>query len=123
MSGVLDTLAQSGNGIPVNLTGTVANALATTLPTEQRFSYTFTSLASVTIVKSAAGFLHSVLVGSPSTATTVLYDRASGASGAVIASFNANTPVGNYLIDVSFLNGLTINVDIGLAPQVTLSYR
>lgn len=92
------------------------------LKTEQRFSYSFTSLASITTVKSGAGFVHSVLVGAVSMPSLTIYDN-TAASGTVLASFSPNTPIKDYLIDVSFTTGLTLAFTPGVAPQVTVSYR
>lgn len=88
----------------------------------ERYSNTLISLASVTIVKSSAGFLHAITVAAPSLPTTTFYDNASGASGPVIVTLSPCSP-GSYLVNQSWANGLTVNVLPGVTPQLLINKR
>lgn len=90
----------------------------------QVFSYqALTSLVTV-LVKSGAGFLHSLVVGNMSGPTIEIYDSLT-ASGTLIGRINANCPAQTYIFDVAFTTGLTLNPQPGnaLLPNASASWR
>lgn len=94
---------------------------------EQRFSYlNIAAGQATTVVKSGAGFLHSITFNSAATATnvTTVYDNTAG-SGTVIAipaATTATVPV-TLTYDVSFATGLTILTATANGSNMTVSYR
>jgi hypothetical protein len=122
-----------GTVMQTDINGNVKQTLATAIAgedltndvmkTEQRFSYALYSGASITnTVKSGAGFLHLINIGSISMPTISLYDN-TAASGAMIQTFPASIPVGSYLLDVSFATGLTIITTSGVNQNIMVAYR
>jgi hypothetical protein len=116
-----------------NLTTTLGTALAgedltnDVMKTEQRFSYV--NLSADAVVKSGAGFLHTItfaqIDAAPTAGTIIIYDN-TAESGTIIFSSTWTTAVfypTTVTIDASFSTGLyvgfTTTADIG----VTLSYR
>lgn len=74
-----------------------------------------------TTIKSGAGFLHTITVGTVgATDTITVYDNTAG-SGTVIAVINDATS-GTYTLDVGFITGLTIVIAGTTAPDVTVAY-
>lgn len=94
---------------------------------EERFSYlNIAAGQATTVVKAAAGFLHTITLNSAATATntTIIYDNASGA-GTVIgrpAATTATVPT-TLTYDVSFTLGLTIITATANGSDMTISYR
>lgn len=93
---------------------------------EQRFAYTNITLAAptTTVIKSGAGFLHTITFNKPvSTGTLTCYDNTVG-SGTVIATITS--PAGGVPVslhyDVTFSVGLTC-VTATAAQDITVSYR
>lgn len=100
------------------------NDLLQTLKTPMAFSSYFVSTASLTPVKVGGGFLHSVTVGQSSMPTLTLYDMASGASGTVLAYFDAGVAPRTYVYDTSFVNGLSaFAVNVGVVPKLHIQYK
>lgn len=87
---------------------------------EQRGSYAHIASATTTVVKSGAGFVHSITVNTTSAGAITVYDNTAG-SGTVIAVLKASIVEATYALDVSFSTGLTI-VTAG-ASDLTVSYR
>jgi len=125
-------LGQSSNWIGLvstaSITGNVtlnpSNAfigLATTVAAG--FSYAFISLASITTVKSGAGILHSVIIGSISTPSCIIYSNTT-ISNPILGVIPVNIPAGTTLTyDANFTTGLTFYFASGVPPQVTVTYR
>lgn len=94
---------------------------------EERFSYlNIAAGQATTVVKSGAGFLHSITFNSAATATnvTTVYDNTAG-SGTVIAipaATTATVPT-TLMYDVSFATGLTILTATANGSNMTVSYR
>jgi hypothetical protein len=90
---------------------------------QQTNSYAHISTSTTTTVKSAAGFLHAVSVNTLGTvaSTTTIYDNTAG-SGTVIGVINTLTLSGPFVLDVSFVTGLTIVTTGTVAPDLTVSY-
>lgn len=78
--------------------------------------------ATISIVKSAAGYLHTINVGLSSNPTMTLFDNASGASGTVLAHIEPGSR-GSYVVDANFTSGLTAYLTAGNSPRATLAYR
>ena len=81
--------------------------------------------ATISIVKSSAGFLHTINVGMHSNPTITFFDNASGASGTILAHIEPQGigRGGSFLVDVSVLSGITAYTTAGNAPRITVSYR
>ena len=94
------------------------------LVVEQRFSYNHIATAVTTVVKNAAGFLHGISVNTKGTvaSTITIYDNIAG-SGSVIGVIDSLNLAGLFILDVSFLTGLTIVTTGTVAPDITVSYR
>lgn len=87
--------------------------------------YTISNIAiaaTISIIRSAAGLLHTVNIGQASHPTLTIFDNASGASGTVLHHNDAGQ-VGSWLVDGSTSNGITCYVTGGLTPKSTLSWR
>lgn len=83
----------------------------------------YLTLASFTSIDVGAGALQSVVYTANSAPTLSLWDNASGASNTAIVVFGANTPVGSYVLDKNYSNGLTAFFGLGNAPSVLVKYR
>lgn len=94
---------------------------------EQRFSYSHIGTGqATTVIKSGAGFLHSITLNGAATATnvTTVYDNTAG-SGTVIAipaATTATVPT-TLTYDVAFSTGLTILTATANGADMTVSYR
>lgn len=88
------------------------------------YTYTHISTAATTMVKSGAGVLHLINVGTLGTvaSTVTIYDNTAG-SGTVIGVINSLTLSGGFPYDVAFSTGLTIVTTGTAAPDVTVSWR
>src|SRR5947209_3256613 len=93
---------------------------ANRLLVEQRNGFAYISTATTTVVKNAAGFLHTLTVEGGTAGTIIVYDNPSGA-GTIIASFDSTNALASYRFDLSFVNGLTIIT--GAATKLTVAYR
>jgi hypothetical protein len=89
--------------------------------------YTYTNIVAAapttTVVKSGAGYLHTVCINTPAaTGTAQMYDNTAGSGTKIglITSFAAVT--GCFTYDVYFATGLTI-VTSTAAPDYTVSWR
>ena len=85
-------------------------------------SYTHITTLTTTVVKAAAGVLHTVCISTPAaTATVTLYDN-TAASGTVIAVITSYAAVPTCLeYDVVFTTGLTA-VSATAAGDITISF-
>ncbi len=94
------------------------------LKVEHRYSYARilgTAATTVdTVVKSAAGFLHTITVATTSIGTVTVYDNTAG-SGTVVALFPASVGENTFTLDVSLSTGITISTTD--ASDLTVSYR
>jgi hypothetical protein len=88
------------------------------------YSYTNIATATTTIVKSAAGVLHSIVINQVGTvsSTTTVYDNTAG-SGTKIATIDSLSRIGTILYDVAFATGLTVVTTGTAAPDVTVVWR
>lgn len=83
--------------------------------------YNHQAVNGTTTIKSGAGFLHTITIGTAGTTDTItVYDN-TAASGTVIAVINDTTP-GTHTFDVGFTTGLTIVIAGTTAPDVTVAY-
>lgn len=82
------------------------------------------STATTTVVKSGAGFLHSITINTKGTvaSTVTVYDNTAG-SGTVLAVIDSLTLSGTFALNVAFATGLTIVTTGTAAPDLTVSYR
>lgn len=78
--------------------------------------------ATFSAIKTSAGFLHTVNIGSSSCPTLTIYDNASGASGTILAQIEP-AQSGSYIYDVSFTNGATAFFEAGNTPSANVSFR
>ncbi len=76
--------------------------------------------ATLTAFKSGAGVLHKVAIASSSHPTLTIYDNASGASGTILAHFDGNFPVGMYVVDLSYIVGLSAWITGGNAIRTNV---
>jgi hypothetical protein len=100
---------------------TPANSVPTVL---SGLTYAHISAATTTTVKSGAGVLHLINVGSLGTvaSTATIYDNTT-ATGTVIGILNTLTLSGPFQYDVAFSTGLTIVTTGTVAPDLTVSWR
>lgn len=94
---------------------------------EQRFSYAYIAAGqAATVVKSGAGFLHTITLNSAASATnvTTIFDNTAG-SGTTIAKPAATTATvpTTLTYDVSFSTGLTILTATANGADMTVSFR
>lgn len=97
------------------------DSLRGVLRVEHQFDYKYLNAAATTVIKSAGGILHTVVVGVKAAvaATLTLYDN-TAASGTVVAVIDLQNPVsGSYQFDVRLINGLTAVISAG-TPGVTI---
>lgn len=80
----------------------------------------YISTATTTVVKTGAGFLHSITVEGGTTGTIIIYDN-TAASGTIIASFDSTVALATYILDVAFSVGCTIITSA--ATKITVSFR
>ncbi len=127
---------EEGAALALNSSGQALTDLATALAgedvandvikVEQRFSYANIVLAAptTTVVKSGAGFLHSITFNKPvATGVVTIYDN-TAASGTLIGTITVPAspmPV-TLFYDAAFTTGLTI-VTATAAQDITVSYR
>lgn len=79
----------------------------------------YISTATTTLVATGPGMLHLIAVGGGTLGTIAIYDGLT-AGGTLIASFDATTPRGSYVLDIRFSVGLTVVT--GAATLVTVSF-
>lgn len=87
------------------------------------FSYDNISTNATTTIKTGHGILHSVMINSRGSSSTItVYDNTSG-SGTKIATIDSTASIGQLIYDIAFSIGLTV-VTSGLTPSdITVSYR
>lgn len=86
------------------------------------YAFNRINTATNTTVKSGAGTLHSVLVGTAgATASIICYDNTT-ATGTVIFNASANAQA-FFLFDTAFTTGLTCTTAGGTPADITISYR
>lgn len=91
------------------------------LPVVNRsFSYANIASQAETVVKTSAGFLHSITINDDCAGAITIYDN-DGASGDKIGTIKAATAEGTYTFDVEFLTALTIVT--AAACDLTISYK
>lgn len=96
---------------------------ANVLKVEQRYSpYTLRTSGTFTILRSIGGQLHNINSGLLSCPTITIYDNASGASGTILAHIEAGQK-GNYVYNVTFVNGATAWVTSGNSFILPLGIR
>lgn len=103
------------------------DTVADVLKVEER--YTFQNVTADTLVKTGAGFLHTLTFAqsdaAPTAGTIIFYDN-TAESGTVILTVNFTTAVFQpytLVLDVSFSNGLYIGFTTTADVNVTASYR
>ncbi len=92
------------------------------LRVERYYSNTYVTLASLTVIKSAAGFIHDITVGHTSNPTLTIYDNTAG-SGSVQQIFGAGMPIGSYVLDVPTATGISFVFQPGIAPSLGVGWR
>jgi len=68
----------------------------------------YISTAATTVIRSAAGRLHTIVVQGGSAGTIIGYNNASAASGDIVFSFDSTNALATYHFDINFSLGLTI---------------
>lgn len=90
-----------------------------TINGEPSYGFTNISTATTTAVKTGAGHLHSIVVGTTAAGAITIYDNTSG-SGTKIGTLKASIVEGTYLFDCAFATGLTIVS--AAASDITVTY-
>lgn len=85
----------------------------------QPLLYKFTSVGTVTTVKTTAGFLHTLVVEGGTTSPINIYDG-QGATAAQIAGFTTTNAIQTYTFDIGFSSGCVVQTNGAL--QFTVSY-
>lgn len=116
------SLASFASGTTNPLSTDVNGNLNVTMNTRWTNAW-FSASGTNTIFKSTGGMLHLVTIEMQSSPTLSIYDNASGVSNALIVNLNANAPMGNYLQDIYFTNGISAKIHAGVAPSIKISYR
>lgn len=97
--------------------------LLKTIKAQTSFKPAYISVAAtISIISSAAGILHTVNVEQSSCPTLTLYDNASGASGTVLAFIEPGNKQ-SYVYDETVLVGITASLAAGNTPAVHVSYK
>lgn len=88
---------------------------------EQNQSLLYKSIASAgnVVVKSGAGYLHTIVITGGSAGTINVFDS-TGAGTSNIANFSSTNTPNTYLFDVGFSSGCTVTT--GAATNLTVSY-
>lgn len=109
MSGILeDTILEAGRLVMAQ-GGSFKNITTTT-----------NGSATLSLVKSGAGFLHAIIVNTTANGAITIYDN-TAQSGTKIGTLKASVAEGTYQYDVKFSNGLTVVTATN--PNITISYR
>lgn len=87
---------------------------------EQRFSYSYISSATTTQVKSGAGFLHAIIVGTTAAGAIQIIDNTTG-STVNIGELKSSIVEGTYIFNCQFSTGLRIIT--AAASKITVIYR
>ena len=86
------------------------------------FSYKNITTNDNTTVKSGAGILHTLVIGTIGTTSSVIVYDSTTAAGTIIGTFS--TVLQNTLVlDVNFTTGLTVAPSGGAAANLTFSYK
>lgn len=110
-----DPVFQDGEGgsLQIDSTGATKVTLDTT--------YRYISTATTTVVKSGAGFLHSIILsGGVNTGTITIYDNTS-ASGTIIGVIDNDGDNETVIYDCKFTTGLTVVTST--AKKLTVVYK
>lgn len=84
----------------------------------QPYLYKFSSLTTVTTVKSKSGFLHTLTIEGGTTSPIDIYDG-TPVSTAVIASYATTNTAQTYFFDAVFTSGCTVVTNGGLKYSVS----
>ena len=109
-----------------NATGITPVSTTSPLPVENNYSFNNIASATTTVVKSGAGFLHSITINKHVLAGVItIYDN-TAASGTTIATITEGAalltdPPITAVYDIAFSTGLTILTSA--AENLTISYR
>lgn len=128
--GAGETEIDKYNNLKVTLATQIAgeDLINKVLKVEQRFVYTRptpATAATTTVIKTTAGFLKKIIIGSKSAGTgkVTIYDN-SAASGTVISVLDTDTIIGAVEFDCTFSTALTIATTLTTtAADITVIYR
>lgn len=87
---------------------------------EERFTNAYISTTTTTTVKSGAGFLHAITVGTTAAGAITIYDNTAG-SGTIIGVLKSSVSEQTFFFDVSFSTGLTIVT--AASSLISIAYR
>lgn len=87
---------------------------------ELRFTPTYISTATTTVIKTGTGLLHTLTVQGGTAGTIIVYDN-TAASGTVLASFDSTNALETYTFDCTFNTGLTVVTSA--ATKLTVNSR
>ena len=91
---------------------------------ESQFTFYYMSAVGIQTIKSSNGLLHSIVVNTRGTTSTLkVYDNTSAASGLQIANIDTTFSLGTFDYDVKFPNGLTISAAGASQADMTICYR
>lgn len=90
---------------------------------EQRYTYNAISTATTTLVKTGAGFVHTISIVGGTLGAITVYDNTTATGTAIIPTFTptATLPCPPIILDASFATGLTIVT--AAATIIVVSYR
>lgn len=103
---------------------TITDGAGNLSPASGNWSYAHVATSTTTVVKSGAGVLHTIVVGTDGTvaSSVTVYDNTAG-SGTVISVINSLSSTQTYTYDCAFTTGLTIVTTGTAAPDITVTYR
>jgi hypothetical protein len=87
------------------------------------YSFSAISTATTTVVKSAAGYLHTITIAGGTAGAITIYDNTAGSGTTIIPAFtpaSVSVPV-TLVLDIAFATGLTIVT--AAATVITVSYK
>jgi hypothetical protein len=95
------------------------------LRAESAFTYKNMAAKELFTIKEGPGLLHSLVVNTIGTGSTVvLYNNTDADDGAIIATINTGLgSLGRRLYDLAFTTGLAVGIDGTNAPDITVTYR
>lgn len=98
-----------GGNIQVNLATAIRGEDSTynRMNTAPKYSFTYISTATTTVVKSAPGLLSHIVVEGGTAGTIVIYNN-TAASGAIVASFDSTNALKEYPLPAECTIGITV---------------
>jgi hypothetical protein len=80
-------------------------------------------VAPLVVVKASEGRLFNIVITTTGSTSISIYDNASAASGKILFTTPASTPLGTiYYLNMPALNGITVAAQTGTTPAFTMAF-